>query len=712
MTTKTGIPKTKNKVIKELFNQATSDVDLAKKGKNVPDEKGPFDEPREFLAFEVAKSSEILLQSLTKAEVANGVLLEIFRDVRDDPSIEDIIHSMTLCLYGLILGNYSDEDFRFLYRYSLRHVRNQNQIEIWLRKALVFLAATRYESAKEVMSDIRYWLQFLGAPVFGPGLFSDIGEEFGVDIKSVLDSEELRLVDALTRHPQYIREAMEGRPFMEVMEACREWTPDALLSELLDVAKERVYFGARSLVTQDMSVSDSIEVMKKHFEKNQFQSHKNAVLPVRLQQLENPPPGEAIDPVIFELIPQKLRIGLLPSVAYSNKTKKIEIIFLGGPGIGRSGILIKTDTGGVLLDFGLSVANHMIPEWVPELEMIDTVLVSHAHLDHLGGLPVFFDKFDGKWCSVGPTGGMAKVLLNDAIKVGTPAPPRRYNKLDLISRFTEDNIKKVTDNHVRLEYGKSNEVGPGIVVTPIEACHISGSAVYSIDIEGVKILYTGDFNTDESVLFPGANIPTDSDYVIFDGTYWGREDFNRKQVSETISNIIANYGPVIIPSFAVGRSQEILMILENLGVTQNRNVMVAGMAEHITNLVGVQGHWQSMKKNKVHLDKEDVLVAGGGMMGGGLARHHFNEQRNNPKAAVILCGYLAPRTPGWNLLNGYEPHKCKMEYARLSAHSSASNLQTYINSCSGKKIMVHTPTEKAPKGIMIPEYRERITIKP
>jgi putative mRNA 3-end processing factor len=505
---------------------------------------------------------------------------------------------------------------------------------------------------------------------------------------------------------------MEGRPFMEVMEACREWTPDALLSELLDVAKERVYFGAKSLVTQDMSVSDSIEVMKKHFEKNQFQSHKNAVLPVRLQELESPPPGEAIDPVIFELIPQKLRMGLLPSVAYSNKTKKIEIIFLGGPGIGRSGILIKTDTGGVLLDFGLSVANHMIPEWVPELEMIDTVLVSHAHLDHLGGLPVFFDKFEGKWCSVGPTGGVAKVLLTDAIKVGTPAPPRRYNKLDLISRFTEDNIKKVTDNHVRLEYGKSNEVGPGIVVTPIEACHISGSAVYSIDIEGVKILYTGDFNTDESVLFPGANIPTDSDYVIFDGTYWGREDFNRKQVSETISDIIANYGPVVIPSFAVGRSQEILMILENLGVTKNRNVMVAGMAEHITNLVGVQGHWQSMKKNKVHLDKEDVLVAGGGMMGGGLARHHFNEQRNNPKAAVILCGYLAPRTPGWNLLNGYEPHKCKLEYARLSAHSSASNLQTYINSCSGKKIMVHTPTEKAPKGIMIPEYRERITIKP
>lgn len=97
-------------------------------------------------------------------------------------------------------------------------------------------------------------------------------------------------------------------------------------------------------------------------------------------------------------------------------------------------------------------------------------------------------------------------------------------------------------------------------------------------------------------------------------------------------------------------------------------------------------------------------------MSGGLARHHFNEQRDNPKAAVIPCGYLAPRTPGWNLLHGYEPHECHVEYARLSAHSSATNLENYIGSCKGKKIMVHTPIYSQPKGIMIPQYKERIVI--
>ncbi|MFW9925569.1 MAG: MBL fold metallo-hydrolase [Candidatus Thorarchaeota archaeon] len=711
MTIQKGIPKTKNKIIRAMLSQAESDLKLLSKNGKIPDGNDIFDESRELLVFELAKSQSNPIESLEKANSADKILMEIFRDIREDPSVADIKQSLTLGLYGLILGNYDGEDFRHIYRFSLKYIRNQQKIEQWLRKGLMFLAACHHDDVNKIFTEVRFWLQFLGAPLFSPSSFVQVGEDFGIDIKSVVESEDLKLVDALTRHPQYLREAIEGRPFFEVYEACKDWTPDALLSNLLSISREKAYEGAQATVSSDMNVAQSIDAVKKYFEEKQFKSHKKAVLPIRLQDLPSPPPGDAVDPVIFELIPQKLRMGLLPSVAYSRKIKNIEIIFLGGPEIGRSGILIKTDTGGVLLDFGLSVANHRIPEWVPELEMIDTVLVSHGHLDHIGGLPILFEKFDGKWCSVGPTGGITKLLLNDALKVGTPAAPRKFDKLDLVSRFTEDNIKKATDNHVRLEYGESNEVSPGIVVTPIDACHIPGSAVYSIDVEGTKILYTGDFNMDESALFPGASLPTDSDYIIFDGTYWGREDFDRKIVSESISNIIANHGPVVIPSFAVGRSQEILTILENLGITKNRNVMVTGMADRVTNLVGVSGHWESMKKNKVHLNEDDVLVAGGGMLGGGLARYHFNEQRDNPKAAIILCGYLAPRTPGWNLLHGFEPHKCKVQYARLSAHSSASNLQKFIDSCSGKRIMVHTPVETSPKGISLPGYRERIVIK-
>ena len=474
--TKKGIPKTKNKVIQKMFSQAEKDLQLVKKGKELSEELGMFGEARELLVFELSRAMDEPIDSLVVANSAQEVLMEIFRDIRNEPSISNVIQSMTLGLYGLILGNYDDESFRYLYRYSLRHVRNHQRINEWLRKALVLLAASQYDDEQEIVSEIRFWLQFLGAPIFSPASFVIPGEELNIDIKSVVESEELKLVDALFRHPQYLREAIEARQFFDVYDACKEWTPDGLLSELLSIMRETVYKGAQEAVGQDMDVAQSFEAVKNNFEKNQFQTHKKAVLPVRLQELPLPPPGEAVDPVIFELIPQQLRMGLLPAVAFSRKTKSIEIIFLGGPRIGRSGILIKTDTGGVLLDFGISVANHRIPEWVPEIEMIDTILVSHGHLDHLGGLPILFDKFEGKWCSVGPTGGIAKILLNDALRVGTPAPPRKFDKLDLVSKFNEDNIKKVTDNHVRLEYGKSNEVSPGIVVTPIDACHIPGSA--------------------------------------------------------------------------------------------------------------------------------------------------------------------------------------------------------------------------------------------
>ncbi|MGY5860393.1 MAG: MBL fold metallo-hydrolase [Candidatus Thorarchaeota archaeon] len=704
-------PKTKHKLIKQIFAQAESDLKIALKEKQIPEGEGLFGESREFIVFELAKASNQVVNTLPIAKKADEELNLIFRDAKESVTASEIIEAMTLCLHGLVFGNYNEEDFRFLYRYSLRYIRGQTPIEKWLRKALVFKAAADKESVKDIIDEVRFWIQFLGAPFFGPSTFANAGKELEIDIQKELESENYRLVDAVARHPQYLKEAVQEMTFLESYEGLKDWGPDALQSRLLKIKRKEAYDKAQKKIDSGMSVKESVKAMKDVFEKEKFQTNTQTVLPARLQELKSPPPGEAVDPEIFGLIPQKLRMDLLPSVAYSTKTKKIEIIFLGGPRIGRSGIVIETDTGGILLDFGMSVANHRIPEWVPELEMVDTVLVSHSHLDHVGGLPILYEEFTGKWCSVGPTGGVTKILLDDSLKVGTPFPPRKYDKLDLVSRFNEDNIQKVTKNHVKLEYGKSNEVGPGIVVTPIDACHIPGSAVYMIDIEGTKIMYTGDFNMDKSVLFPGgANLPTDADYVIFDGTYWAREDFDRGKVGEQMSKTIADHGPVIIPSFAVGRSQEILLMLEELGVTKNRNVMVTGMAERVTKMVGVTGSWSSMKKNRVDLEEDDVLVAGGGMMSGGLARHHFNEQRDNPKAAIIPCGYLAPRTPGWNLLHGYEPHECTVEYARLSAHSSASNLESFVSSQKGKRIMVHTPVYAPPKGIMIPKYKERIVI--
>lgn len=708
---KNRVPKTKNKVISAVLSTAITNAQKVVKGQQISPDDGPFGENNELLPFAVLRASDLETASLVQAIRIQALLDRVFRDDLSEITLADYLDCITLGFYGFIMKDYDEEDFRYLYRYSLGRGIKHEPIMEWLRKALVFDSCIRYSKPREMVHHVLKWLKFLGTPYFNPNLLVDVSSEFGINIRPLMNEHEFKLVDSLRRHSEYLEEALGDRSYSETRSATEDWLPDALSSRILSVYREKAYKQAQSKVAPDTTAEHAFKIVQKGFKDTGFQSGSNSVLPVRLQDLPSPPEAPAVDPVVFEMIPQKLRVGLLPAVAYATKTKRIEVIFIGGPRIGHSGILIKTDTGGVLIDFGLSVANQRIPEWVPELEMIDTVLITHSHLDHVGGLPILYENFTGKWCSTGVTGAASMTLLEDAIQVGTPSPPRKWDKLDLISRYKERNISKLFKNHVKLEIGESSEVGPGILVTPVDACHIPGSASYLVDIEGVKILYTGDFNADKSALYPGSSLPTHADMVIFDGTYWGREDFDRPRVANLLSEVAQGHGPVIIPTFAVGRSQEILVTLDGLGITKQRNVIVAGMAERVTKLAGFFGSWQGMKKNKVTLDKDDILVAGGGMMTGGPARQHFKEHRNNPDAAIILCGYLAPRTPGWNLLHGYEPHECRVEYARLSAHSSAGNLEQYIRSCSGKKVMVHTPCQDAPKGVLIPGPRERIVLK-
>ncbi len=704
------IPKTENPVILDLFSNVLRSMELILAGKS-SDETGPFNEPIELLSYALAKKASYDLEKFTTATSTDKRLSLIFRNALDGGSAGKIVESLILGTYGFVLGSYNDEDFRYLYRYTLKLQRGSRKFQDWIKRALCFVVAIQHSYPQEVLHQIREWIRFLGAPLYPPSDFQDHCATFGIDIEPILSDDEYRSVLSLRSRPEYLEEAILNRPFDEVYRSLKSWTPDGLLRDAYKISEKRMYEKLQDHINDDMSIAQVLEVSEQFFRQKGFQVDDSTAIPVKLQRLSRPPPPDVMDPAIFERIPQKLRVNLLPAVTYSTSIKEVEIIFLGGPRIGRSGILIKTSTGGVLLDYGMSVANQMIPEWVPELETIDTILVSHSHLDHVGGLPIIYDTFEGKWCSTGITGAVTMKLLEDALKIGTPLPPRKTDTLDRVSRFTKDNVEVVSRSHVTLEVGSSSELAPGILVTPVDACHIPGSVAYLLDIEGLKILYTGDFNLDQSVLFPGASFPTDPDVLIFDGTYWSREDFDRAKVSQQLMNIIENYGPVIIPTFAVGRSQEILTILDKLGITNTRNVMVAGMAEAVTKMTGFKGKWHGLKKNKVNLEEEDVLVAGGGMMDGGFAKHHFEQHRDNSKAAVVLCGYLAPRTAGWNLIHGYEPHQCHVEYARLSAHSSASRLGDYIGSCKGKRIMVHTPVATTPKNLTIPRLEERIRLK-
>ncbi len=705
------LPHTDNEVISDFFDQAASDAALAGEGHAIPEGEDILGLPRDLLPFELLRAHDVEPVGLGSARAVHAQLGLVLRDaVRGLPGTE-MIHCLGLCMYGMLLGNYTEDDFRYVYRFSLSNGRGLGELHRWLYKALVFLSAVPDDEPEYVLARVREHIRFLGAPLVTPSRLAEAASTVGVDLSGLVREGDLRLVDTLVRHPEYMAEAVEGRWYSDVYDATKTWLPEGLQMRLFDIFRAQAYEQAQLALSPSMSVPEAVSAVQDVFRSLGFRVGSDDVLPVRLHELPAPPTPEPLDSVVFEMIPERMRRELLPSVAYSVPTRKVELIFIGGPGIGHSGIIIKTATGGVLLDYGLSVANQTTPQWVPELEVIDSVLVTHAHLDHTGGLPILFERFTGKWCSTPLTGAITKALLDDALTVGTPLPPRKRDSTDPVSWFRQRNIDRVAKQHVPIEVGKSSEVGPGIVVTPLDACHVPGSAAFLIDIEGLMILYTGDFNLDRSVLFPGAVMPTDPDVVIVDGTYWGRQDFDRTRVREDIASIVREHGPVIVPTFAVGRCQEILMILEELGITASRNVITGGLAERVTRLVGIKGHWKGMKKNKVVLDPDDILVAGGGMLGGGLAREHFRQHSRNPEAAVVLCGYLAPRTPGWNLLRGYEPHECTVHYARLSAHSSSSNLQAFAHQCTGKRFIVHTPLRMAPEGFKVPQMGQRFVVE-
>ncbi len=705
-----NVPKSSFVPIDDAFKSAIAVVKEIIEGKASIVKEGPFQENGEILPFMLMHISSIKHAPFDTATKVYEKLQLILRNVAGNMTVEEYLPSAIMALYGFLLGEYSDEEFRHVYRYALTRVRELGLVEKWIRKAVLFISACEKSEPREVMSRARSWIKFLGATTPNPFTMIQHASALGLDFEELMNEEDYRLVNTIRRYPTYLIEALGDRKYNDVYLLTSEWLPDLLQSELLSIYRKQIEEELSKEVNSTSNVEDAIELAKKYFKREKFYTNKKTVLPVRLHEIPSPPPAEVMDTDAFEIVPPKLRKTLLPIMCYSTSTKKIEIIFLGGPRIGHSSILIKTDTGGILMDYGLSVANQTIPEWVPEIEMIDTVLVTHSHLDHIGGLPVLYEKYDGKWCSTATTGAITKVLLEDALNVGTPHLPRKKDRWDGISRFKKGNIDKVMKNHISLDVGRSYEVSPGIVVTLIDACHIPGSVAYLVDIEGKKILYTGDFNIDKSIMFQGARMPNENDIMIFDGTYWAREDFDRGHVKNQLVRVTENFGPVIIPSFAVGRSQEILLLLEELRITESRNVIVAGMTEKITKLAGYSGNWNGIKKNKVTLDKEDILVAGGGMMSGGLALQYFREHQYNEDAAVVLCGYLAPRTTGWNLLKGYEPHECHVIYARLSAHSSASNLEQYIKSCKGTKVMVHTPFKRSVRGLKIPDYRERIII--
>ncbi|MDH5702675.1 MAG: MBL fold metallo-hydrolase [Aigarchaeota archaeon] len=337
----------------------------------------------------------------------------------------------------------------------------------------------------------------------------------------------------------------------------------------------------------------------------------------------------------------------------------MKLTFLGATReVGRSAILAETMGKRLLFDYGVMLgAEPSFPAYVPA-KAVDLALLSHAHLDHSGAIPLFFLYEKARVMSTSLSFSTSEILLRDFIKLSGYMLPFEILEVHNMFREREEVMYReaLEEDHVGIEF--------------LDAGHIPGSAMILVNGDK-RVLYTGDFSTVESrLLNPADEPPIDVDAVVIEATY-GREDNPKRKALEEefireLEEVVMNGGIALVPAFSVGRSQEILcilaahnfkhpvaldgmavkilrMYLDNTDFVKDPSLL-SRAANRIEPVVG-------RKKRMGVLENPGVIVSPAGMLSGGPAAYYMERLAGNSGDAVFLVSFQIPGTPGDVLLS-------------------------------------------------------------
>lgn len=621
---------------------------------------------------------------------------EVFRNDHSETIflVENYDNAIELAGIALLTGLFDLEDYRAIIRFLYMNIEDYTNSALKLNLNLLLYLRVR-SVGSQVLSVFNLLLRFLGIPLIATEeLKNDLLKFFPEATSEIIAFFELPLT-TLQRYPEYLDEIAGHLNYDKSIPILKDWLDHETLFKL---EQAKISHFTKSWKPSHVNTKEEfVTILKDSLAKNNL-----TTVPIVFDSFIKPfsaslTPCEVKVADLSSEIPPEILQTYVEKLGYrisSHKEPKIRITFLGGAQIGTMGILISTPQSNILLDYGMSVANYSIPYWHDALNYLDAILISHAHLDHIGAIPYLFAQgYKGYVFGSGITKILANFLLTDNCELMNKYTSNAIRESDHRFKFLSQSayVYQMLDRYVTVKPGKEYQLTPDLVIKPIPAYHIQGSLAYLVECGGKQILFSGDVNLDPTALFgeKSPSFPIDADLSIIDSTYYGQPAFDPVKRDELLFNTVKEDEKVIIPAFSVGRAQEVMIKLEKAGLTKERKVSMLGMATKVARISGMrtQGH---LSNKLVKQFDDEIVITGGGMLSGGFARELTENTKNDPNTTIVLCGYLAKNTLGYRLLHKLDPqYKQKVIFTRFSGHSSSKTLSTYLDSLKGKKVLVH-----------------------
>ena len=415
----------------------------------------------------------------------------------------------------------------------------------------------------------------------------------------------------------------------------------------------------------------------------------------------------------------------------------------------------------ILIDCGLQqgrdeVDNSSLPFHAGE---IDFVLVTHAHIDHSGRIPMLLKQgFQGRIFATRLTAQLLDIMLQDSAHIQESDAEYQNRKNLRAGRptveplYTVEDAQRVREFLTTCEYGEKVDLCEGVSMECIDAGHLLGSASMKLTLtengETRTIVFSGDIGNVDQPIIRDPQFFHEADFVVMESTYGNRNHTEvwsyTDELAQIIDETLSKGGNVVIPSFAVGRTQELLYFIrqikdENLvksvpnfdvyvdsplskaattifcgdlrGYLDEEAVALVKDGTHMFNFPGLHLTETVDESKNLNLDPSPkVIISASGMCDAGRIRHHLKHNLWRPESAVVFVGFQSPGTLGRHLLDGAESVKMFGEeiavrakivnFQGLSSHADRDHLLNWIDQFASAKpthvFVVHGDREVAP----------------